>query len=113
MIIDDADLAELLDPDEFAIPVMAPFGELFAIRRTGARVTLDRERRAAEGLTVGRDGPELLARSCDASLLNKGDPLIVEGVTWALVDTDPMDNGFTWLFLAPPSPPPSTNSPWQ
>lgn len=113
MVIDDADLADLLDPDEFAVSVTAPFGELFAIKRGGERVTIDREHRAGEGMTVGRDGPELLVRSCDAVLLNPDDPLIIGGVTWTLVDTDPMDNGFTWLFLAPPSPPPSTNSPWQ
>ncbi|MEW8194582.1 MAG: hypothetical protein AB2793_12800 [Candidatus Thiodiazotropha sp.] len=113
MVIDDADLADLLDPDEFAVSVIAPFGELFAIKRGGERVTIDREHRAGEGMTVGRDGPELLVRSCDAALLNKGDPLTVEGGDWLLVDTDPMDNGLTWLFLAPPSPPPSTNSSWQ
>jgi hypothetical protein len=113
MIIDDEDLANLLDPDEFAVSLTAPFGELFAIKQRGERVTIDRTDRAGNGLAVGRDGPELLARSCDAALLNKGDPLTVEGVAWALVDTSPMDNGFTWLFLGPPSPPPSANSPWR
>jgi hypothetical protein len=113
MIIDDADLVDLLDPDEFGVSVAAPFGELFAIKRSGGRVTIDREHRAGEGMTVGRDGPELLARSCDAALLDKGDLLSVEGVAWELVDTSPMDNGFTWLFLAPPSTQPSMNSPWR
>ncbi|MCG7868198.1 MAG: hypothetical protein JAY74_17765 [Candidatus Thiodiazotropha taylori] len=113
MIIDDADLASLLDPDEFAVSVTAPFGELFAINRSGERQTVDRTDRAGEGMAVGRDGPELLVRSCDAALLNKGDSLIVEGVEWALVDAGPMDNGFTWLFLGPPSPPPSMNSAWR
>jgi hypothetical protein len=113
MIIDDDDLAELLDPDEFGVSVTAPFGELFAIKHSGERVTIDREHRAGEGMTVGRDGPELLARSCDAALLVKGDPLTVDGVAWVLVDTSTMDNGFTWLYLGPPSPPPSANSPWR
>jgi hypothetical protein len=113
MIIDDDDLADLLDPDEFAVSVIAPFGELFAVKRSGERVTIDREQRSGDGMTVGRVGPELLARSCDAALLDKGDPLTVEGVAWELVDTSPMDNGFTWLFLGPPSPPPSANSPWR
>ncbi|MEW8508916.1 MAG: hypothetical protein AB2598_19675 [Candidatus Thiodiazotropha sp.] len=113
MIIDDEDLAGLLDPDEFAVSVTAPFGELFAINRSGDRQTLDRTDRAGKGMPVGVDGLELLARSCDAVLLNKGDPLTVDGIDWALVDTSPMDNGFTWLFLGPPSPPPSTNSAWR
>ncbi len=111
MILDDLDL--LFDPDEFAVRVATPIGEVLGIPYDGERLRLDRGRQAIEGLPVGLDAPRLLVQAIDAANLNKGDALSFSGQAWELADKPSAGTGLVWLDLSPVSPAPSTNSGWR